>query len=241
MLKKSYLLTIVLIITFLFVLILYLNKNKELRVAHAGGEYNDKTYPNSIDSINSNFQYTKYFELDLQMTKDKRLVCLHDPIVSDKYFYEIEEEIIKNDYCYDKVLKDLLHKNKEILIITDFKTDNIKGLSFIKDYFKDDSFRFIPQIYYESEYKKVKDLGFDKIIFTLYRVSNYSNDKISEMIKKMDLFALTMDPARLRSGIFEKIDKEKQFVYIYTVNSFLRYLQYKIFFGADEIYTDSLF
>ena len=223
MLKKSYLLIIVLIITF-FIFILYLNSNKKLRVAHAGGEYNDKTYPNSIDSINSNFQFTKYFELDLQLTKDKRLVCLHDPIITDKYFYEIEEEIIKNDYCYDKILKDLLLKNKKILIITDFKTDNIEGLSFIKDYFKEEAFRFIPQIYYENEYKKVKDLGFDKIIFTLYRVSNYSNDKISKMIKKMDLFALTMDPARLRSG-----------------NYFFRYLKYKIFFGADEIYTDNLF
>ena len=82
---------------------------------------------------------------------------------------------------------------------------------------------------------------YSKIIFTFYRMSNHSNEQISKIIKQMDLFAITMDPARLRSGIIKKIDKKFFFVYVYTVNSFLRFLQYKIFFGADEIYTDTLF
>jgi len=237
--KKKYLISLVLIIIIFF--ILYLDNNKNLRVAHAGGQFEGKTYPNSIQSISFNTQYTKYFELDFQLTKDRRLVCLHHPNVSNNYFHEIKDEIFKNNYCYDKILKDFLKKNKEVIIITDFKSDNIEGVSFIKDYFNQESSRFIPQIYYENEYQKAKDLGFDKIIFTFYRMSNHSNEQISKIIKQMDLFAITMDPARLRSGIIKKIDKNSFFVYVYTVNSFLRFLQYKIFFGADEIYTDTLF
>ena len=60
-------------------------------------------------------------------------------------------------------------------------------------------------------------------------------------LKKMDLYAITMDPARLRSGIAKKIDKNDFFVYVHTVNSLIRFIQYKLFFGADEIYTDNLF
>ena len=57
--------------------------NKNLRVAHAGGQYLDFEYPNSTRGININKNYIKYFEIDLQLTKDNRLICLHDPLVGD--------------------------------------------------------------------------------------------------------------------------------------------------------------
>ena len=92
-----------------------------------------------------------------------------------------------------------------------------------------------------SEYLPVKDLGYEDVIFTLYRVSHYSNEKIAQIIQSLDLFGLTMDPPRLRSGIADKIQNKDFLIYVHTVNSYLRFLQYKIFFGADEIYTDNLF
>ena len=241
MLKRSQIfLIIILIPVLIFVLSIYLNLNKNLRIAHAGGEYNNKDYSNSIASIEHNLRFTKYFELDLQLTKDNRLVCLHDPLIKDVTFNEIKELIFKNDYCYDETLKKLLNKNKEIFIITDFKTDNIQGLNFIKKYFGSDINRFIPQIYFENEYIKAKELGFKKIIFTFYKIPNYSNDHLYKIIKKMDLFAITMDPARLRSGIIKKFDEKNFFVYVSTVNSLLRFIQYRLFFGANEIYTSTL-
>ncbi len=240
MLKKS-LIYIILSILIIFIFFIYLNFNKDLRVAHAGGEYKGKVYLNSIDSIEGNYKFTKYFEIDLQLTKDNRLVCIHDPLINDFTFNEIKDFIIKNNFCYDESLKKLLDKNKEIFIITDFKTDNIQGLDFIKKYFETDINRFIPQIYYENEYFKTKELGFKKIIFTFYKIPNYSNDRLYKIIKEMDLFAITMDPARLRSGIVKKFDEKNFFVYVYTVNSLLRFIQYKLFYGANEIYTDNLF
>lgn len=240
MLKKS-LISMIFITLIVFIFYIYLNFNKDLRVAHAGGQYEGKVYANSIASIESNYKFTKYFEIDLQLTKDNRLVCLHDPLIDNYTFNEIKEVIVKNDFCYDESLKKLLNKNKEIFIITDFKTDNIQGLNFIKEYFETDIDRFIPQIYFESEYSKVKELGFKNIIFTFYKISNYSNDRLYMIIKKMDLFAVTMDPARLRSGILKKFNEKNFFVYVYTVNSLFRFIQYKFFFGTNEIYTDNLF
>ena len=45
----------------------------------------------------------------------------------------------------------------------------------------------------------------------------------------------------LRSGIVKRLDEKNFFVYVHTVNSLLRFIQYKLFFGANEIYTDNLF
>lgn len=238
--SKKYLIFIILAILSFLIFFIYLNFNKDLRVAHAGGQYKNKSYLNSIASIEYNYKFTKYFEIDLQLTKDNRLVCLHDPSIKNVTFNEIKELIFKNDYCYDETLKKLINKNKEIVIITDFKTDNIQGLDFIKKYFGSDINRFIPQIYFENEYIKAKELGFKKIIFTLYKIPNYSNDHLYKIIKKMDLFAITVNPARLRSGIIKKFDEKNFLVYVSTVNSLLRFIQYRFFFGADEIYTSTL-
>ena len=81
----------------------------------------------------------------------------HNPLVHNKTFNEIKENILKNNFCFDETLKKLLNKNKEIIIITDFKTDNFKGLNFIKNYFASDAYRFIPQIYFENEYLKLEN------------------------------------------------------------------------------------
>ena len=236
------------------ILFLYFNSFKTFRVAHAGGGYKGINYTNSIAAMNFNSKYTKYIELDLQLTKDNRLVCVHDPLMHDKYFDEVkldptlrarlnplDKKFPENDFCYDDTLKKFLEENQEIIIITDFKTDNLTGLKFIKSYFEQFSTRFIPQIYNEDEYFAVKKLGYEEIIFTLYRVGSYSNEKIAKIVENLDLFGLTMDPSRLRSGIVDKIKNKDFFIYVYTVNSYLRFLQYKIFFGADEIYTDNLF
>ena len=77
------------------------------------------------------------------ITKDNRLVCIHDPIISGKTFSEIKKDFPNKDFCYDVSLKKFLQQNPEIIIITDFKTDNLKGLNFIKNYFDKFSKRFI--------------------------------------------------------------------------------------------------
>ena len=239
--KYHFFFILILLFFLIFSLFLYFNSLKTFRVAHAGGEYNGLKYANSIAAMNFNSKYTKYIELDLQLTKDNRLVCIHDPLVNNKYFNQIKKEYSKKDFCYDETLIKFLEENQQVIIITDFKTDNLAGLDFIKNNFEKYSKRFIPQIYNEDEYLPVKNLGYEEIIFTLYRVGSYSNTKIVKIIQDFDLFGLTMDPPRLRSGIADKIYDKDFIIYVYTVNSYLRFLQYKMFFGADEIYTDKLF
>ena len=119
--KKKYKIAL-LFISFIFIFLilfffLYLNSLKSFRVAHAGGQYNSLNYANSISAINFNSKYTKYIELDMQLTKDNRLVCIHDPIISKKNFSEIKKDFPDKDFCYDVSLKKFLEKNPEIIII----------------------------------------------------------------------------------------------------------------------------
>ena len=64
--SKKLKLSFILIPLCFFIIFLYLNFNKDKRVAHAGGEYKDKIYTNSINSIEANYKFTTYFEIDLQ-------------------------------------------------------------------------------------------------------------------------------------------------------------------------------
>ena len=233
---------------FIFVIV-YLNINKNSRVAHKGGAYNGTLKTNSINAIEKSKKKINYFEIDFQMTKDNRLICLHEDEIKDLsnknirklFFRDIKKILDLNDKCYDDLIYKLLKENPKIFIITDFKNNNIEGLKFISQNFSKQLDQFIPQIYFAHEYEYVKKMKFNKIIFSLYKIPNLSNKEIIEQINGMDLYAVTMNPARLRKGLAKILKKQNIFTYVHTVNSYARFLQYKFFFKVDEIYTDKLF
>lgn len=235
----------VVILLFSTTAVISLNHKRDFRVLHAGGWHtnNTKGYSNSIEALSQNKQKSIFFELDLQITKDNRLVCLHDPNIDYLFYNQLDKKINKKLDCNDKSLFDFLEKNKHVKIITDFKTNNITGLTFLKKYgFNID--RIYPQIYNLNNYEKVKKIGYKKIIFTLYRVpSNKINENLINKILSKDLHAVTMNPPLLRKGFGLKIKEKnkKIIIYTYTVNSYYRFLMYKLLFGTDEIYTDRLF
>ena len=212
-------------------------------ILHGDTKYNE--FPNSIDHIKDNLKNTKYFELDFQITSDGRLICYHgDENLSEVKFNSLLiQNLIFQKNCYDTELKKFLEKHPGIYIITDFKKNNIEGLKVLKKYFKNELTQFIPQIYFFEEYNFVKKLGFKNIIFSTYKIPNDNNQKIFTNLNKMELFAITVDPARLRKKFYQDKIKNynRNFIYVHTVNSWIRLLQYKLFYGADGIYTDKLF
>ena len=55
---------------------------------------------------------------------------------------------------------------------------------------------------------------------------------------KMKLFAITMNPARARSGLPILLDKINVDTYVHTINSIKEYYKYVKIFKVDQIYTD---
>ena len=187
----------------------------EYRVLHAGGIYKNQIYTNSIEALEKNKKGFKYFELDLQLTKDNKIICGHDININilfyDQFLIENSKKKIKN--CDYKSLKNWLKKNPEKIIITDVKSDNnLKALKFIQHNFDNYKKNFIPQIYYPKNYELVKNMGYNDIIWTLYRypINGMDQDlnKIISIIKNKTFFAITMSKYWAKKGLSKRIKKE---------------------------------
>ena len=123
----------------------------------------------------------RFVELDFNFTSDGELVCLHDwykqyaPEITDYEALTLEEFLDASIYrnftpiCLEDVAE-WLRDNPDSYIITDIKDDNPRGLAKIADDYPELKNRFIVQIYAEEEYDVARELGFDYIIYTLYRL-----------------------------------------------------------------------
>ena len=210
------------------------------RVAHAGGGFKEKIYTNSIDALEANKKDFLFFEIDLFVTDDDKVVCEHDYNENIKTFKKFKKYINENELfkqCTFITLKKWLSENPKKIIITDFKNRNIDGLNFISENFENYKNKFIPQIYHPSEYQKFKKLGFKNIIWTLDRYDK-SNESVLLFANKMKLFAITMNPARARSGLPILLDEINVDTYVHTINSIKEYYRYVKILKVDQIYTD---
>ncbi len=120
-------------------------------------------------------------EIDFNFTADGQLACIHD------WYTEYADEITDNvpltleEFLNCKIYRnftpiwlgdivDFLREHDGTYIVTDIKDDNIAGITAIAEYCPDLKNRFIVQIYNEDEYDAVRELGFEYIVYTLYRL-----------------------------------------------------------------------
>jgi len=210
------------------------------RIAHSGGGFENKTYTNSIEALEANKKNFLLFELDFFVTEDNKVVCEHDYNEYLKTLKIFEKYLNQNklfEQCTYISLRKWLNDNPNKIIITDFKNKNIEGLNFITKNFKNYENQFIPQIYHPKEYNKVKKLGFKNIIWTLYRYDK-SNEAVLLFATKMNLYAVTMNQARARSGLANSLNEKNIRTYVHTINSVKEYFKYLKVYNVDQIYTD---
>ena len=213
---------------------------------HAGGLYKNQTYTNSIEAFEKNSKYIKYLEIDFQLTKDYKLVCSHDDITNTytykKFLKENKKKEIKE--CDYKSLSEWLKKNPNKIIITDVKSNNnLEALEFIQNNFENFHKNFIPQIYDPENYELVKNMGYENIIWTLYKYKRTKDNfnKITNIAKKKKFFAITMPPDVAIKGLSEKIKKETNSkVLVHTINFRRDVAELVFFYNVTDIYTDRL-
>ncbi len=226
-----------------------------LRIAHAGGGLGTSKYTNSYEALDTNIKNGfKYFELDFVFTSDDRLVCLHDwqknfrkifgfeieHRLSLERFEHLARENEKFTNCTLEGLADWMRNNPSAIIVTDVKEYNIKALERIREVLPDFQRRVIPQIYNPKNYAAVKQMGFEQIIWTLYRYSG-SNYTVIEWVGKWDgAFAVTMPKTRARSPLPGALNTRGIATYVHTVNKVREMEQFIDDFGITEIYTDFL-
>ncbi len=225
------------------------------RVAHAGGGLNDQKYTNSIqaldNSINNGFQY---FEIDFVHTSDGKVVCLHDWEKNFKkiFGYEVEkrltfaefEVLVKNHpsrtNCTLDSLGEWMIKNPSAIIVTDVKDNNLDALEVMVKTLPDAQIRVIPQIYKPKNYDAVKKLGFNQVIWTLYKYKGDNRKVLEWATKFIGPVAITMPKKRARSDLPQMLRSVDILSYAHTINSLEVAEELSSKFGITEIYTDFL-
>lgn len=240
------------------------------RIAHAGGGYNKNTYTNSINALEANKDSYRFFEIDFVWTSDGHLVCLHDwndsakvtfgrkfdtsPTLSE--FEELVRDHPRFKNCTATTLVAWLEANSQKKIVTDVKSDNVMALKYLADLYPNYADRIIPQIYTPEEYESVVKMGYEDIIFTLYRFSG-DHAEVLRRVEDMSLYAVTVPKRHVWPEIARDLEKwglPRDFVtihfpydlaklgiptYVHTVNNQKEWTDLRQV-GVSEIYTDWL-
>jgi glycerophosphoryl diester phosphodiesterase len=220
------------------------------RVAHAGGGFKGITYTDSLDALNANLNDYEVFELDFNFTSDGHLVCIHDWGESAERTFgkrfdvapsllQFEQLVSHNEKfknCTFEQVGVWLSANPRKFVVTDVKDDNLRALAYMLKSYPDAKTRVIPQIYLPGEYSKVKNLGYERVILTIYRW-NPSAIRLLITSQYLDLYAITMPIDRI--WLAKLLQELKVPVYIHTINNKETYNILKAN-GVVNIYTDWL-
>ena len=156
------------------------------RVVHAGGFlWTDSgdlvAYTNSYDAlVNMYEQGNRVCEIDIRETADGVLVCAHGddahlatgsdlPVTATAQ--EFADTLIFGEFLPMTVdmLADFMREHPDLYIITDAQGNNLGICRKLAGACPDLRDRFVIQIYHENEYDAVRGMGFQSIIYTLYR------------------------------------------------------------------------
>lgn len=193
-------------------------------------------------------------EIDFNFTSDGYLACIHDwyteyadeitndvPLTLDEF---LECKIYRNfTPIWLGDIVDFLWENDGTYIVTDIKDDNLAGVTAIAEYAPDLKNRFIVQIYDESEYDAVRELGFEYIVYTLYRLEwapKVDWRALGEFSKTHPLIGFTFSYELCSvDGYVEGMLKSGTPLYIHTVNGEEEQQPY-FDMGITGIYTDDV-
>jgi len=202
-------------------------------IAHAGGIGNHRTYTNSHEALdNSVARGHTAIEIDLSWTSDQHLVLVHD---WDREFERLfdrspgrltlaEFRSTPSPYGLTHlILEDLerwLLDNPGILVITDIKERNIDGLRLIAEEYPEHRHRIVPQIYRPESYLEARELGYDHVVFSLYK-TDLSDRQVIDFAIANPLFGVTMPVRRAMEGTLPaELAVHGVRVFAHTVNDY---------------------
>ena len=191
---------------------------EQKRIVHAGGflkTSNGETvvYTNSYDAlVNMYEQGNRFCEIDIRETADGVLICAHgdeshlangsdlppnariEAFFSERLFGEFTPMTVE-------MLAAFMREHSDLTIITDAQGDNLLISRKLAEAWPDLKDRFIIQIYHESEYDPIRELGFQNLIYTLYRAEDEERNlwEIAHFAEKHELVGVTIQKEQFYS------------------------------------------
>lgn len=223
-------------------------------VAHAGGGFEGRTYTNSREALEFNYQRGfRLFEVDLEWTSDGHIVLVHD--------WREEMATVPgaggaggmpashSDFLARKSgsgptrldlagLADWVESHPDAFVITDVKSRNLEALRLIWKNHPGIRKRVVPQIYRFREYAPARAIGFGAIILALYE-SGYPDGPVEAFVRRHPLSGVNMPAERGASPLAANLSGFGIPVYAHTVNDAetARLLRNN---GVSAVYTDFL-
>ena len=111
-----------------------------------------------------------------------------------------------------------LSENPGKYIVTDIKKRNIEALEQIASRYPELMDQIAPQVYQWGEYSQVAELGYDKIIFTLYALKDLSVPRLLQDVFENEYFAVTF-PISIADDLAEVLASRGVRTYVHTVNN----------------------
>lgn len=224
-------------------------------ILHAGG-----TTPNGAIGSNSleaaEHSYNKGYrviEIDFSWTLEGELACVHDwggyygsrfgnrPLTSAEF-----EEARKSTYGFTSFsldhLCEWLKEHKDVVIVTDIKENCVEGAKIIAERYPELKDNFCIQMYDKSEYEELSNLGFDKIIWTLYQLSWQEKIDTKSIVSfakthKLEGITFAAELADLVPNYVKKLKGANIPLFVHTVNDYNSQSKY-LNMGITGIYTD---
>ena len=176
-------------------------------IIHAGGTVNGYAASNSLEAIDAAAAAgERFIEIDFCLTADGESVCLHDWNEGylpgfEKSDFPLTREVFSQQKIYGELtpltlteLAAWLEAHPQVYIITDVKDGDQSTLEEISASWPQLRERFIPQIYAETELERVRALGFERVIYTLYRLpweEKLDTDRIGAFARDNNLAGIT--------------------------------------------------
>ena len=193
-------------------------------------------------------------ELDFSFTADGELACIHN--WHKEYSADIENgtPMTLEDFLATEIyanftpmwlgtLAETLRENDGLYIVADIKDDLLPALEKIAEICPESKNRFIVQIYEEDQYDAVREMGFEYVIYTLYRLDWAGKTDwraLGRFARKHPLIGFTFSYELCDvEGYVDGMAESGVPLYIHTVNG--EEEQQKYFdMGIDGIYTDDV-
>ena len=205
-------------------------------VAHAGGAVNGFEGSNSIEAVrNATARGFRYIELDMITTSDGKIVLNHSwPTVSNRIagvrdgimtYAEFMDSKIFNQFTATNLdmLIAFLRENPGPRIIMDTKDTDYAAVYAIATLFPEYRHRFIPQTYAFGDAARLRALGFEDIIITLYMMESEARDpfRLHQYALDNALYAVAVPDVVVESFLSE-IDLTEMRYMAHTVDTLSR-------------------
>lgn len=187
-------------------------------IIHAGGALKTQAgniviYTNSLDALQNMYDAgNRFCEIDMRETSDGVLVCAHgdETYLANGSYLPADAE--SADFLSERLFGEFrpmtidmlvafMRDHPDLFIVTDAQGDNLKICRKLAESYPDQRNNFIIQIYHDSEYDSIRQMGFRNLIYTLYRAEDEERNlwRIAHFVEKHGLVGVTIQKEQFYS------------------------------------------